>query len=156
MLANNILPACGKVQKLKQMTAYICSRCDSTFPSRQALGGHMSVLVCPQISTAVTTATTPAEATHVVTGQISATATTTNQPPAPAVAPAVAPAAAPATAPAAAPAAAPAVAPAAAHFSIDQLLRRPKRGCHKHIVVPLDITPSPPCDERNTYRLYEV
>ena len=140
----------GKVQKLKQMAAYSCSRCGSTFRSRQALGGHMSVLVCPQISTAATTATespTPAEAT----GQNSATATTTNQPP---VLPATAPAVAPGVAPAAA--TAPATVPAAVPYSIEQLLRRPKRGCHKHIVVPVDIAPSPPCDERNTYRLYEV
>ena len=154
------------------MAGYTCSRCGSTFASKQALGGHMrhDVMRCQEIATLATAAnacTTPAEATHdlpdtesdtepILVAAVEAVA-------APAATPAVAAAtvieqaaAAAGAAPAATPAVAGATAAAVVPFTIEKLLQRPTRGCHQHIVVPLDITPSPPCNEHNTYRLYET
>ena len=105
------------------------------------------VMRCQEIATLATAAnacTTPAEATHDLPDTESDTE--------PILVAAVEPVAAPAATPAVAGATAAAVVP----FTIEKLLQRPTRGCHQHIVVPLDITPSPPCNEHNTYRLYET
>ena len=132
------------------MPNYACSRCGFLFPSKQALGGHNArgVLTCRRVvnsSLAPATSVPAASPGHGnvvvrdnnlaerddnfdVTGDQNDVEVPANG----------------------------AVAAAAPLSTIQQLLQRPKRANHKHIIVPLDVERLSTCDTANTFKLHET